>query len=202
MKGSQKIKYLSMNSLHERIIEISKKYHLSHLGSNLTAVNIIDEIYGVKGDAPFILSCGHAGLALYVVLEKYYGFDAEKLYLKHGVHPCRDIENKIYCSTGSLGMGLGVATGMALADRSKDVYCLISDGECFEGSIYETANVIRKYKVKNLKVWLNWNGMSAYDKIPLWMLKNIKMLFPGIQIRVTNVEDYGMKGLSAHYVVL
>jgi transketolase len=202
MKDRQKIKYLSVNKLHQRIIEISKKYKLSHLGSNLTAVNIIDEIYDVKGDCPFVLSCGHAGLALYVVLEKYYGFDAEKLYLKHGVHPYRDTESKIYCSTGSLGMGLGVAVGMALADRSKDVYCLISDGECFEGSIYEAANVIRKYKLTNLKVWCNWNGYSAYDKTQLWMLRNIKMLIPGIQIRVTDVEDYGLKGLSAHYIIL
>jgi transketolase len=192
-----------MNHLHDRIIDISKKHHLSHIGSNLTAVNIIEEIYQIKKeDEPFILSCGHCGLGLYTVLEKYYGFDAEKLYLKHGTHPHRDLSDKIYCSTGSLGMGLGISVGMALADRSKDVYCLISDGECFEGLVYESANVIRKYKVTNLKVYLNWNGLSAYDQIPLWMLKNIKMLIPGIQIRVTDVEDYGLKGLSAHYVTL
>ena len=192
-----------MNILHERIIEISKKHHLSHLGSNLTAVGIIDEIYGIKkDDDPFILSCGHAGLALYVVLEKYYGFDAEKLYLKHGTHPHRDTKDKIYFSTGSLGMGIGAAVGMALADRSKNVYCLISDGEAFEGIVYECANIIRKYKVSNLKVYLNWNGLSAYDMVPLWMLKNIKQLMPKIQIRVTNVEDYGLNGLSAHYVTL
>ncbi len=192
-----------MNTLHERIIEISKKHHLSHLGSNLTSLNIIDEIYKLKGeDEPFILSCGHSGLALYVVLEKYYGFDAEKLYLKHGTHPHRDLDDKIYCSTGSLGMGMGIATGMALSDRSRNVYCLISDGESFEGSIYEAANVIRKYKITNLKVWCNWNGMSAYRYIPSWMLKNIKMIMPDIQIRNTNVEDYGLKGLSAHYVTL
>jgi transketolase N-terminal domain/subunit len=91
---------------------------------------------------------------------------------------------------------------MALTDRSKNVYCLISDGECFEGSIYEAANVIRKYRISNLYIWLNWNGLSAYDTVPLWMLKNIKQLLPGMLIRVTNVEDYGLKGLSAHYVTL
>jgi len=192
-----------MNHLHDRIIEISKKHHLAHLGSNLTAVNIIDEIYQIKKDDElFMLSCGHAGLALYVILEKYYGFDAEKLYLKHGTHPHRDTKDKIYCSTGSLGMGLGIAVGMALVDRSKDVYCLISDGEAFEGSIYEAANAIRKYKVLNLKVYCNWNGYSAYDSIPLWMLKNLKMLIPVIQIRVTDVKDYGLTGLSAHYITL
>ena len=192
-----------MNQLHERIIEISKKHHLSHLGSSLTACDIIDEIYKIKkDDEPFILSSGHAGLSLYCILEKYYGFDAEKLYLKHGTHPHRDLEDKIYCSTGSLGVGLGVAVGMALADKSKNVYCLISDGECFEGSIFEAANVINKYNVKNLKVYINWNGFSAYDSVPGWMLMNICTIFPDINVRHTNVEDYGLSGLSAHYVTL
>jgi transketolase len=190
-----------MNKLHERILEISDKHHLSHRGSNLTAVDIIDEIYRTKKeDEIFILSSGHAGLALYVVLEKYYGIDAEKLYLKHGIHPCRDVDNKIYCSTGSLGMGMGVAVGMALSDRSKNVYCLISDGECFEGSIYEAANVIRKYNVKNLKVYANWNKMSAYDIVPDWMISNMYSILPDLILRYTFVENYGLNGLSAHYV--
>ena len=190
-----------MNALHERILEISKKYHLAHLGSNLTSVDIIDEIYSIKkNDEPFVLSMGHAGVALYVILEKYYGFDAEKLYLKHGTHPNRD--DKIYCSTGSLGMGIGISVGMALVDRTKNVYCLISDGECFEGSVYESANVIRKYDIRNLKIYANWNGFSAYDSVPDWMLVNICNIFPEINIRRTNVEDYGLTGLSAHYVIL
>jgi len=192
-----------MNELHERIIEISKKYHLSHLGSNLTSVDIIDEIYRVKKeDEPFILSCGHCGIGLYVILEKYYGFDAEKLYLKHGTHPNRDLEHKIYCSTGSLGMGFGISIGMALANKSKDVYCLISDGEVFEGLIWEAANVIQKYKIINLKVYINWNGLSAYDIVPNWMLSNICWILPDIKIRHTKVEDYGLTGLSAHYITL
>ena len=194
-----------MNQLHDRIIEISKKHHLSHLGSNLTSVNIIDEIYSIKKpDEPFILSCGHAGLSLYVILEKYYGFDAEKLYLKHGTHPHRDLEDKIYCSTGSLGMGLGIAVGMALTDRGKNVYCLISDGEAFEGLIYESANVIRKYNITNLKVYCNFNRFSAYDSVEDWMGWNLIHIFPEINLnmRYTNVEDYGLKGLSAHYITL
>jgi transketolase len=192
-----------MNELHERILEISKKHHLSHLGSNLTALGIIDEIYRIKKeDESFILSCGHAGLALYTVLEKYYGFDAEKLYLKHGTHPHRDLDDKIYCSTGSLGMGLGIAVGIALADRTKDVYCLISDGESYEGIVWECANVIRKYKIENLKLYINFNGLSAYDTVPGWMLINICTIFPSINIRHTYVEDYGLTGLSAHYKTL
>lgn len=190
-----------MNKLHDRILDISKKLGLAHLGSNLTSVDIIDSIYGVrKENEPFILSCGHAGLALYVVLEKYYGFDAEKLFLKHGTHPHRNVEDKICCSTGSLGHGLPIALGMALADRTRRVYCLISDGEATEGTVWETANVIDKYQVDNLIVYLNWNGWSAYDRIDINMIRRIKYILPNLLVVETRVEDYGFKGLSAHYV--
>jgi transketolase N-terminal domain/subunit len=191
-----------MSELHDRIIEISKKYHLAHLGSTLTAVNIIDEIYKTKQhDEKFILSAGHVGLALYVVIEKYEGVDAESIYLHHGVHPDRCEKCHLYCSTGSLGNGLPIALGMAMADRTKNVYCLISDGEAFEGTIWESANIMRKYSVTNLKVYLNFNGFSAYDIVDKWMIDNLKTIMP-IEVRRTDVEDYGLEGLSAHYITL
>lgn len=190
-----------MSTLHERIISISKKYNLSHLGSCLTSVSIIDQIYAErKPDEPFILSCGHAGLALYVVLEKYLGKDAEALYLKHGTHPNRDLEDGIYCSTGSLGWGLTIALGMAAADRKRKVYCLISDGEIFEGSVWETANAMRRYNIDNLEVHLNWNGWSAYHQVNESMIQRVKGIFPNIIIHKTSVKDYGFTGLEAHYV--
>jgi transketolase N-terminal domain/subunit len=191
-----------MSELHDRIIEISKKHHLAHLGSTLTAVNIIDEIYKTKStNEKFILSAGHMGLAIFVVIEKYEGVDAESIYLHHGVHPDRCEKCHLYCSTGSLGNGLPIALGMAMADRTKNVYCLISDGEAFEGTIWETANVMRRYSVTNLKVYLNYNSYSAYDIVDKWMIDNLKMIMP-IEVRRTDVEDYGLEGLSAHYITL
>lgn len=192
-----------MNELHNKILTISKKLNLAHLGSCLTSVDIIDEIYQVKKeDAPFVLSCGHCGLALYVVIEKHHGVSAEEIFDKHGTHPERCKECKIDCSTGSLGQGLPIAVGMALANRDKDVYCLISDGECFEGSIWEAFNVIRRYQVTNLKVYLNFNTFSAYSKVEEWMLNNIMYVMPNIKVRRTNVKNYGLEGLSAHYIRL
>lgn len=192
-----------MNKLHHRIIEISRKLGLAHLGSCLTSVDAIDEIYSKKREnEKFVLSNGHAGLALYVILEKYYGLDAEKLYLKHGMHPNRDLEDMIYCSTGSLGMGLMIALGMALSDRGKDVYCLISDGECFEGSVWEAANVIEKYLVWNLKLYVIFNGFSAYDEVGEHFQDRIKFILPWAVIKKTDVRDYGLEGISAHYIKL
>ena len=192
-----------MNELHDRVIEISKKLGLAHLGSCLTSVDIIDEIYSIKKEnEPFILSCGHCALALYVVIEKYLGIDAECIFECHGTHPDRCEACGLYCSTGSLGHGLPIAVGMALADRDRDVYCLISDGECSEGSIWESVNVIRKYDVDNLKIYLNWNGWSAYDRVDLRIIEDMKRMLPMMVVVETRVEDYGLKGLSAHYVKL
>ena len=187
----------------ERITEISKKYNLSHLGSCYTSADIINEIYHIKRDSePFILSCGHAALALYCVIEKHYGIDAEYLYLKHGTHPNRDEEDKIFCSTGSLGWGLPIAAGMALSDRKKNVYCLISDGESFEGTMWETGNLMKLYDIDNLKVYCNFNGYSAYREVDQDMMTRLKIIIPGIKIKQTSVEDYGLQGLSAHYCKL
>jgi transketolase len=194
-----------MNDVERRVVDISYKEKIGHLSSNLNAVNIIEEIYKLKGkDDPFILSSGHAALALYVVLEKYEGHDAEELFHKHGVHPHRDIEKGIHCSTGSLGMGLTVATGYALADRNRPVYCLVSDGECGEGSIWEALRFIYEAKLDNLHVYVNVNGMIAYDFIDReYINTRLKAFLPRINIRNTSPPNWDFaKGILTHYYVL
>lgn len=154
--------------LKKRIIEISYSRKLAHLGSCLTSVDIIDEIFKIKKpDEKFVLSSGHAGLALYVVLEKYLGLNAEEIFEHHGVHPDRCVKCHIDCSSGSLGNGLPIAVGMALADRSKNVYCLISDGECSEGSIWEALRIIEEQKLYNIRIIVNANGWGAYKEIDI-----------------------------------
>ena len=195
--------------LKTRIVDISYKHGLSHLGSNLTAVDIINEIYESKEpvcwkpswDQKFVLSSGHAGLALYVVLEKQGFGDAEEMFLKHGVHPNADTASGIYVSTGSLGQGLPIAVGLALAKREKDVYCLISDGECAEGSIWESLRVAHEQRLYNLKIYLNANGWGAYEKISSAKLeKRIEAFGFPVQIRHTRVDELPfLKGQAAHY---
>lgn len=194
-----------MNKLEKRIIEISYKHKLSHIGSCLATVNTIDQIYSIKkAHEPFILSNGHAGLALYVVLEKYEKKDAEKLYLKHGVHPNRDKNDGIWASSGSLGHGIGIAVGMALADPNRLVYTTISDGECSEGSVWEALAVARDRQIENLRIALIANGYSAYKEVDREDLDaRVNSFYPTMLIR-TNVFKYPdwFQGLKAHYVVL
>ncbi len=194
-----------MNSLTRRLIDITYQERLSHLSSTLSALPIIEEIYSKrKDDEVFILSNGHAGLALYVVLEKYYGVDPVAMLHKHGIHPGRDLENHLYCSTGSLGSGLPIAVGHALATPNKNVYCMISDGEAAEGSIWEALRFINDNKIDNLHVYANLNGMGAYDMIDTITLSHRLVAFlPRINVRFSSPPDWPFaKELLTHYYVL
>jgi len=202
----------TLEQLEKRVLDISYALKLSHIGSCLTALPIIQLIYRMrKLDEPFVLSSGHAGLALYVILEDFYskengfyGINAVDLFHKHGVHPNRDLQNGIYFSGGSLGHGLPVAVGMALADRSKNVYCLISDGEIAEGSIWEALNIARNQKLTNLRIYLNYNGYSAYDKVELEPLLN-KLRGFNFPVKVFKARESNydfLKGLDAHYYTM
>jgi transketolase len=182
-----------------------KQRILSHLGSYLSAVDIIDEIYHSKNEEDiFILSSGHAALALYVVLEKYEDKNAEELFLKHGGHPHRDEANGIYCSTGSLGLGITVAVGRALANKDRKVHVLISDGESAEGSVWEALRFIQENNLTNIEVYVNVNGYAAYDKVDVkYLVDRLKVFLPSINIRYTNVNQYPfLRGLNAHYHVM
>ena len=192
-------------NLKNRILEIAYKHKLSHLGSYLSAVDIIDEIYSTKSPEDiFILSSGHAALALYVVLEKYEGKNAEELFIKHGGHPHRNENDGIYCSTGSLGLGITVAVGRAIAKPGRKVHVLISDGETAEGSVWEALRFIKESNLSNIEVYVNVNGYAAYDKVDVtYLVDRLKTFLPSINIRHTSVNQFPfLRGLNAHYHVM
>jgi transketolase len=194
-----------LEMMARRVIDITYSEKLSHLSSTLSALPILEEIYDKKADDEvFILSNGHAGLALYVMLEQKYGVNPISLLHKHGIHPGRDLENYLHCSTGSLGSGLPIAIGHALATPNKKVYCMISDGECAEGSIWESLRYINDAKVDNLEVFVNINGLGAYDPINEGQLvARLSVFLPRIQMRVTGPLSWPFaQGLLTHYYVL
>lgn len=213
-----------------RVLEISHASRLSHLGSCLSAIDLIDAIYKVKSRTEkFVLSNGHAGVALYVVLEKNGLIKNLDILKKLHVHPDRNPKIGIDVSTGSLGQGLPIALGIAFANRRQNVYCMISDGECAEGSIWEAIRVACDNRLTNLKIILNANGWGAYDPINLSNLFNRLKAFgckvikinghkinsiiealktpttnkPLIVFAKTNVNQLPfLKGQGAHYYIM
>jgi transketolase len=194
-----------MNTLLRRIIDITYKEKISHLSSTLSAAPILEEIYAQrKDDEVVILSNGHAGLALYCILEQKYGVDPVALLHKHGIHPGKDLDNHLYCSTGSLGSGLPIAVGHAIATPDKKVYCMVSDGECAEGSIWEALRFIQERPLDNLEVYANINGMGAYDKIDVdYLVQRLQSFLPRIHIRKSEPYKWSFaQDLLTHYYVL
>lgn len=170
--------------LRKRIIDISFKNNLSHIGSCLNVIDLIDGVYShKKNDDLFILSAGHSAVSWYVVLEKFnpkVKFDNIAC-----IHPDRLTNDLISVSTGSLGQGLPVAIGMAISDKNVEVYCLISDGECAEGSIWESLRIISEKSITNLTVIISANGYGAYDPIETTALKK-RLKGSGLEMIIIN----------------
>ena len=144
-----------LNTIRRLILAHSKRANVGHIGSCLCVVEILAALYGgvMRQAAPddldrdrFILSKGHAALALYAVLVVHGHIPEKDLNTFcgddsiFGVHPEKVVPG-IDFSTGSLGHGLSIAAGAALAARMqqspRQVYCLISDAECNEGSVWK-----------------------------------------------------------------
>lgn len=152
-----------------------------HPGGSLSAVEIVTALFfhvmQLNPDDPgwedrdrFVLSKGHAAPVLYAALAERGFFDpAELLNLRklHGFlqgHPSRKDTPGVEVSTGSLGQGLAMANGMALAGkvdgRSFRVYALLGDGESQEGMVWEAAMAAAHYRLDNLTAFLDFNKLQ------------------------------------------
>jgi len=152
-----------------------------HPGGSLSAVEILAALYGYKMNVDaknpkmperdrFVLSKGHAAPALYAVLANNGFFDKEEYkYLRKlgGMlqgHPDRNKCPGVEASTGSLGQGVSVAVGMALGIRlqkgNQHVYTLLGDGESQEGMVWEALMAAAHYKLDNMTIIFDWNGLQ------------------------------------------
>lgn len=169
--------------LRGRIIETSHKASIPHLGSCLSCTDILTALYFSvlridpaqprdSGRDRFILSKGHGAAALFQVLAMrgYYPESRLETYGEDGgvfaEHPpTPDHLPGIEAATGSLGHGLPIGLGMALSARvqrqSYNVYAVLSDGECNEGSIWEAAMLAASQSVSKLCVIIDFNKWQA-----------------------------------------
>lgn len=167
--------------IRRAILTGSKRANVGHIGSALSVVEIIAALYAkvLRVDAPddperdrFILSKGHAALALYAALRARGWLDEESLasYCADdslaGTHPDHQLPG-IDFSTGSLGQGLSFGAGAALAAKltgsDRRVYVLVSDAECNEGSVWESVMFAAQHRLSNLVAIIDANGQQALD---------------------------------------
>jgi transketolase len=152
-----------------------------HTGGSLSIVELLIGLYfykmrhdpkkpGWPDRDRFILSKGHGCPALYAVLANLGYFPKKELLTLRKIgsrlqgHPQRNVSMGIEASTGSLGQGLSIACGLALAMRldSKDskIYCLMGDGEIQEGQIWEAAMASSFHKLDNVCGIVDWNKLQ------------------------------------------
>ena len=116
----------------------------------------------LKKNDKFILSKSHCSLPLCILLRE------KGLKTKLKTHLELDPKNGIYCTTGSLGHGLPISAGMAfgkkLKKKSGKIYVMISDGECQEGTTWETLLLASRHNLKNLIVIDDYNKIQAISK--------------------------------------
>jgi len=182
---------LTNKDLRRKIVDMVVTGGDGHIPSAFSIIDIVTLLYKkiLKFDAKnpewldrdyFILSKGHGCLALYVNLHRH-GFitdDDIAMFCKSGgilgEHPDRTKVPGAEASTGSLGHGLGFAVGIAIGlkiqNLNNKVFVLVGDGECQEGTVWESANVACNRKLGNLCVIVDWNqsGMQLmpFDDMP------------------------------------
>lgn len=138
-------------------LELSKAHGGYHYGGCFSCVEILITLFDMvlQPDDRFILSKGHACWPYYVLLREK-GFNP-----RMEGHPKRDLQNGILCTTGSLGHGLPTGIGIALAKKLKGesgkVYVLMGDGECQEGTTWESLLIATHHRLDNLIVIVDWN---------------------------------------------
>lgn len=167
--------------IRKTIVEAVHAAGSGHPGGSLSAADIMTVLYfeemnidpqnpQMEGRDRFVLSKGHAAPVLYATLAERGFFTKEEVLTLRKIggnfqgHPCRDKVAGVEMSTGSLGQGISVAMGMALADKldNKDskVYALLGDGEIQEGLVWEAAMAASHYGLKNFTAIIDWNGLQ------------------------------------------
>lgn len=180
--------------IRREVLNIALEEGEAHLGGSFSEIEILISLYdyALEKEDKFILSKGHACYPLYILLREK-GFNP-----RIQTHPDLDEKNGIYATTGSLGHGLPMAVGMAIArkklNKNGDIYVLISDGECQTGTTWESALIASKYKLDNLKVIVDYNKLQALDLISKVLpLENLKYKFEAFNWYVEEIDGHEFK---------
>ena len=186
-----------IQDLKRKIVQAVYDAKEGHIASAFSILDILWVLYKeiLRPEDRFILSKGHASLALYAIL----GLDMRdfgKYNSFLGGHPDRRKAPGVVASTGSLGHGLPIAVGMALARKIKGsmgrVFCLVGDGECNEGAIWEACLLATHHKLNNL--WLIVDSNHSSDRAV--RLENMIQKFQSFGFGVEQIDGHDQSAIA------
>lgn len=172
--------------IRRHALEMTNRGGTSHIGSILSTADFLAVLYAdvlnYRADDPkwegrdrVLLSKGHAGAGIYAALAESGFFPVEDLLMhcQNGSHFSGHVSHKgvpgVEASTGSLGQGMPMAMGMAMAakmdGKQHRVFCIVGDGECDEGAIWEAALIAHQYKLDNFIVTVDYNKIQSIKHV-------------------------------------
>ena len=199
------MKILNEKNLNLKALNLRKKTFLefirkgeAHLGGSFSMIEILVALYEkiLKKKDKFILSKSHSSFPLCILLNEK-GFKTELT-----THLEIDEENGIHCTTGSLGHGLPISTGMAFSKKIQkkngNIYVMISDGECQEGTTWESLLISTKHNLDNLKIIVDYNKIQALSKLDDALhLNNLVKKFKAFNCNTVEIKN----GHSFHEII-
>jgi transketolase len=202
----------------QHVIDMLTSVNSSHLGCSFSIIDILVVLYhqilnvdlikqqDVNRDY-VILSKGHAAAGLYAVLSSVGLLDPQDFKHYHtgylAGHPMRDISKGIEASTGSLGHGLAMGVGLALAakhdQRASRVYVIVGDGECQEGSIWEALTLAARFKLDNMTIIVDYNNLQGLDRTNDIMLGTLEEKFRAFCCNVFTSDGHHHGQLTEYF---
>lgn len=187
-----KIKNLLKKAHELRIATLNQfiKKKEAHLGGAFSIIETLVLLYEciLEKNDKFILSKSHASYPLCIILKQI------NKKIKITTHLEIDTKNGIHCTTGSLGHGLPIAAGMAFSKKIQkkpgNIFVMMSDGECQEGTTWETLLITNKHKLQNLKIIIDYNKIQALDYLKdVLPLVSLKKKLQAFNIKVINIKN-------------
>jgi transketolase len=206
MDYSARAKEISYRS-RINIIEIVYRAKGGHLGGSLSVVDILSSCYSMKEKLPFelILSKGHCMLAWLCVLHevgKVSKAELDSYYVDgsiFGGHPKRGVVDEISWATGSLGHGLSVCCGKAMARPDKKFICILGDGETNEGSVWEGLMFLSQHKINNVLVIIDNNRQESLDLTDnILSIEDLGKRLGGFQLNIARINGHNFKSLVSN----
>ena len=196
---------LDAKKIRRLILKISYEAKACHIGSALSCVEILIDIFNQKRKRDYFIFSKASGVAAYYAILAELGVIPQSklvFYLKHYPLVSKEVLPVMW-SGGSLGHGLPIAVGLAYSNRKKNVYVLIGDAEVQEGTFWESILFAAHHKLNNLKIYLDCNKLQALGETKRILtinkaLKQAQKIFP---IRIYNtIKGKCVKEIDGDYI--